>query len=263
MPRHKQITTCRKSGGPVSNMCSCEHCCLAVCEVCGAAEGTLTTDCPGSKVAFDRQQEVFETNFDYTDDRGWHMAATIRAGASIPLRSPRFESTEVSPEPLRSDPRAVVAPSINWAAVDHVASLQHDLSQKAIAWALADRAAEDQSAACTRIEDEIDALLPKGHEVCRARTAPLRFEQPNEHMQELLKTLEYETIGFRLANQRAEKCDDEFRQAARKLVTALEEGQIAAVSNDKMLFTRTCGCTVIAGAACPHNVAAPPLREPR
>ena len=243
MPRHKQITTCRK-GGPVSKACGCEHCSLSVCEVCGAAEGTLTTDCPGTKVDYERQQEVFETSFDYTDERGWHMAPPPAR------RSPRFESTEVLPEPSRSDPRAVVAPSINWVAVDHVANLQHDLSQKAITWVLADRAAEDQSATCTRIEDEIDAQLPKGQEL-------------NEHAQELHKALEYEKIGFRLANQRAEKCDDEFRQAARKLVTALEEGQGATASNDKMLFTRTCGCTVVAGAACPHFVAAPPLREPR
>jgi hypothetical protein len=258
MPRHKQVTTCRKSGGPVSNMCSCEHCCLAVCEVCGGAEGTLTTDCPGTKVAYDRHQEVFETNLDYTDDRGWHLAGFAHAvehgqpyvhlaqtadGTPIPRRSPRFEDTKLPPEPPRPDPRMIVAPSINWAAVDRIADLKHALSLKAIAWVLADRVADEHSATLTRIEDEVAVHLPKGQE-------------PNEHARELLETLEYEKIGFRLANQSAEKCDDEFRQAARRLVTTLEEGQVAAVSNDKMLFTRTCGCTVVAGAACPHFVAA-------
>ena len=241
MPHHKQVTTCRKGGGPVSKMCSCEHCCLDVCEVCGGAEGTLTTDCPGTKVTYERHQEVFETNLDYTDDRGWHLA---QADDGTPIRrSPRFENTQLPPEPPRHDPREIVAPSINWAAIDHITDLKHELSLKAIAWVLADRVTDDHSATLTRIEDETAVHLPKGQE-------------PNEHALELLKTLEYEKIGFRLANQSAEKCNDEFRQAARKLVATLEAGQVAAVANDKMLFTRTCGCTVVAGAACPHFVAA-------
>lgn len=241
MPRHKQVTTCRRGGGPVSKTCSCEHCSLAVCAVCGGAEGTLTTDCPGIKVPYERHQEVFETNLDYTDDRGWHLA---QGDEGIPIRrSPHFEDTKLLPEPSHPDPRAVVAPSINWVAVDRITDLKHDLTLKAIAWVLADRAADEHSVTLTRVEDEIAPHLPKGQE-------------PNEQALELLKTLEYEKIGFRLANQRAEKCNDEFRQTARKLVAALEEGQVAAVANDKMLFTRTCGCTVIAGAACPHFVGA-------
>src|SRR4029078_1255590 len=74
MPRHRQVTTCRRSGGPLSKTCTCEHCALAVSAVCGAGEGSLTTDCPGEKVPYDRQQEVFEPSFDYTDERGWHLA---------------------------------------------------------------------------------------------------------------------------------------------------------------------------------------------
>lgn len=201
MPRHKQVTTCRKSGGPVSKFCSCEHCTLAVCSACGSYEGGLTTDCPGSKVSFDRQQEVYETNLDYSDDRGWHQ------GEPMKRRSPRFEETRLPPEPPRADPRATIAPTIDWAMVDRNAALQHELSLRAIAWVLADRSAEDNSAICTRLEDEIDAL---------------RGRDPNVHTQELLTKLESATIDFKLANQRAEKCDDEFRQAARKLVEALE-----------------------------------------
>ena len=211
MPRHKQITTCRKSGGPVSKHCACEHCCLSVCEVCGGAEGSLTTDCPGTKVAYERHQEVFETNLDYTYERGWHLA---QADDGTPIRrSPRFEDTQVSHEPPRPDPREIVAPSINWAAIDHITDLKHELSLRAIAWVLADRVADDHAATLARIEDETTVHLPKGQE-------------PNTQALDLLKTLEYEKIGFRLAHQSAEKCDDEFRQAARKLVEALEKGAV-------------------------------------
>ena len=237
MPRHKQVTTCRKTSGAVSKFCTCSHCTLSVCQVCDAYEGGLTTDCPGTKIAFDKQQEVYETSLDYTDDRGWHL------GEPMKRRVPRFEDTTLPPAPPRVDPRTVVAPSIDWTAVDRITDLKHELSQKAIAWVLADRIAEDHSAKLVSLEDEVATHLPKGQE-------------PNEHALELLKALEYEKIGFRLANQSAEKCDDALRQAARKLVAALEAGQVATVANDKMLFTRTCGCTVIAGAACPHFVGA-------
>jgi hypothetical protein len=185
-------------------------------------------------------EEIIETNLDYTDDRGWHLAHNAE-GLPIARRSPRFESTEVPPEPPRPDPRAIVAPSIDWNAVDRITDLKHELSQKAIAWVLADRVAEDHSARLVRLE--VAAQLPKGQE-------------PNAHAQELLKMLEYEKIGFRLANQSAEKCNDEVRQAMRKLVVTLEEGHVTTVANDKMLFTRTCGCTAIAGTACPHFIAA-------
>lgn len=136
MPRHQQVTTCRK-GGPVEKFCNCENCSLSVCSVCGAYEDGLTTDCPGLKVAFNRQKEVYETSLDYTDERGWHL------GAPMKRRTPRFESTKLLPELPRVDPRTVIAPSIYWAAVDRHVSLQHELAQKAIAWALAESTAED------------------------------------------------------------------------------------------------------------------------
>jgi hypothetical protein len=230
MPRHKQVTTCRRGGGPVSKMCPCEHCSLAVCEVCGGAEGTLTTDCPGTKIDGARHQEIYETSLDYTDERGWHLAqpgelqVKQRYGATIVRRSPRFESTEVPPEPPRPDPRTIVAPSINWATVDRTAHLQHELMLKGIAWVLADRVADDHSAALTRLENEVDEHLPKSPVFLMVTgTTGTLGSAPNEHARELLKKLEHEKIGFHLASQRAEKCDDEFRQAARKLVEALED----------------------------------------
>jgi hypothetical protein len=266
MPRHQQVTTCRKSGGPVSKFCSCEPCTLSVCSVCGAYEGALTTDCPGERVNFDKQQEVYETNLDYTDARGWHQ------GAASKRRSPQFETRAnvrvrqatsgahspclAPPSPgvitwivgcscgwitpqsasdlgarfgLAADARrqrasddaftlhvaAADAPSIDRTAVDHVTDLKHDLTQKAIAWVLADRICDDHSAVLTRLEDAADAHLHKG-------------QAPHEPDRELLGKLEYEKIGFQLADQRARKCDEEFRQAAQKLVAALEEQAVSA-----------------------------------
>jgi len=169
------------------------------------------------RIDHDRQQEIYETSLDYTDERGWHLA---QADDGTPTRrSPRFNDTTLPPEPPRPDPRAVVAPSINWAAVDRITDLKHELSLKAIAWVLADRVADEHSARLTRLKDEIAEHLPKGQE-------------PNERAQDLLKTLEYEKISFRLADQRAQKCDDEFRQTARWIVAALEEGPCAAVTTD-------------------------------
>lgn len=203
MPRHQQVTTCRRSGGALSKLCTCEHCSLSVCSICGAYEGGLTTDCPGTKVDVDKQQEIYETNLDYTDDRGWHL------GDPSKLRTPRFTTTRLPPTPPPVDPRTVVAPGIDWEAVDRTANLQHVLSQKAIAWVIADRACDDQSAGLARAEDKADALRGK--------------QELDDDERALLAALEREKIEFQIACRRVEKCDDEFKQAARKLVTALEE----------------------------------------
>ena len=202
MPRHKPVTTCLKDNVPISRFCPCIHCTLGVCASCGAYEGSLTTDCPGEAVSFDRQKEVYETPFDYTDGRGWHM------GESMKMRSPRFEKSPMPPAEPDADPRATVAPGIDWESVDRNAALQHQLTLKAIAWVLADRICEDRSAALTRIEDETAVL--------RGRTNLAEAEAA------LLATLERAQIEFRSADRQAQKCDDEFRQAARKIVEALE-----------------------------------------
>lgn len=73
MPLHQQVTNCLR-GGKVSRYCGCNHCCLAVCSVCGAYEGSLTTDCPGEHADYDKQQEVYTTNLDYVDGKGWHQS---------------------------------------------------------------------------------------------------------------------------------------------------------------------------------------------
>jgi hypothetical protein len=208
MPRHQQVTACRRNGGPVSKHCTCEHCTLSVCSVCGAYEGGLTTDCPGTKVDYDRQKEVHETRLDYTDDRGWHQ------GDPTKQRSPRFASTKLAPNPMAPvvDPRALVAPSVDWAAVDRNAGLQHELSLKAIAWVIADRACDDDSAKLARAEDESDSL--------RGKT------ELDDEEREILARLERAQVDFRLSSSRADRCQDEFHQAGRKLVEALESGPL-------------------------------------
>lgn len=59
---------------------TCHACCLAVCDVCGAYEGSLTTDCPGVRVDFDKQEEVYTTDLDYTDALGWHHTQKMKGG---------------------------------------------------------------------------------------------------------------------------------------------------------------------------------------
>ena len=207
MPRHKHVTTCLRGGGPISKFCTCYHCTLAVCSVCGAYEGGLTTDCPGARVDFDRQKEVYETPLDYTDDRGWHL------GETMATRSPRFEDTRIPPERPRADPRAEIAPTIDWTAVDRNASLQHELAKRAIAWVVADRTCEDQSAALTRLEDEIDARQADAREGV----------PPSAELLALHARLERDKIDWKISCRRTEQRDEEFRQAARRLVAALED----------------------------------------
>jgi hypothetical protein len=193
MPRHQQVTTCRRNGGPILRRCTCEHCNLPMCSVCGASGDALTTDCPGTKVAFDKQCEALETCLDYTDDRGWHQ------GVSAGRRSPRFMNTKIPPPPPRTDPRTIIAPTIDWTKVDQNKALQHELTLLAIDWALADRQCDDLSA-----------------KLVSAKDAPLT---PGETGSNSLESIQE---SFQSACRRVEACDDELKQAARKLVTALE-----------------------------------------
>lgn len=193
MPKHTQVATCLKGGGPLSTFCSCNHCTLAVCSVCGAYEGSLTTDCPGETVGADRQREVYETNLDYSDARGWHQG-----GGRWP-REPHFETAPVG-EGVPPRPR-----------VDREI-LRHDLEQKAIAWARADLDCEDKSAELARAEEA----------VARA-TATLADHEAGR----LLQVFEQAKIAFHVADDRAQRCDDEFRQAARKIAEAISPEGVA------------------------------------
>jgi hypothetical protein len=198
MPRHQQVTTCLRGGGAISKHCPCSHCTLSVCSVCGAYEGSLTTDCPGEQVDHDRRQEVYETALDYTDVRGWHL------GEPTKFRAPRFASM-LPPEPPSSDPRGSIAPSIDWGVVDRASGLEQELARRGVAWVLADETCDDRATAIARIEDEVaeHVLGDVGNS--------------------LLTKLEREKIDFQIACRDVERRDDEFRQVARQLVAVLRQ----------------------------------------
>lgn len=203
MPRHHQSSTCRKGNGQPSKLCTCEAQAPDVCGVCSASAGALTTDCPGAPIDLARQQEILETQLDYTDARGWHLIDAAEK------RMPRFGHTKVPREP-HTDPREVVAPGIDWLRVDRTTDLQRELAMKAIEWVVADRKCEDQSAALARVQDEAEELRGKAALTDREKALHAKLERAK--------------IDFHLACDRAERRDDEFRQMARRLVAALEQG---------------------------------------
>lgn len=195
MPSHQQI--------PQAHVSSCQ--------LCGAQGDDLTTDCPGVLLAPHIRQEVCETNLDYTDARGWHQ------GTAKDQRIPNFGQPQ--PDLPRSDPRASIAPSIDWAAIDRSAELQHALAKRAIAWVVADRACEEASAELTRVEDEMRRAEAEIHQHATSALARDRFLSADR------RALDEARVRFHLADQRAQERDDEFRQAARRLVAALEDRQ--------------------------------------
>ena len=69
---HVHVTNCLR-GGSISKYCTCYHCTLCVCSVCGAYEGGLTSECPGERVDVDTTLAVYKTDLDYTTERGWHL----------------------------------------------------------------------------------------------------------------------------------------------------------------------------------------------
>jgi hypothetical protein len=160
--------------------------------VCGASEGSLTSDCPGKLVDPERQREVFETKLDYTEARGWHLASRTR-------------------EPKIEDPQPGVALSIDPRAGEHATHLGRELMLKAIAWVLADRICEERSSALTLLEDVAGPLL----------RPPFRDLSIAELKQ--LEQLKQAKIDFQSTSQEEDRCNDEFRQTARKLVDTLEK----------------------------------------
>lgn len=60
--------------------CNCdkEHCpvCiggLAICKVCGLAEGCLTTHCPGERVNGDDQDAIYKGHVDFRNGAWWPL----------------------------------------------------------------------------------------------------------------------------------------------------------------------------------------------
>lgn len=48
---------------------------LALCEVCGGAEASLPTDCPGRKMTVTEADNVQAGNVDFIDGIGWRTAS--------------------------------------------------------------------------------------------------------------------------------------------------------------------------------------------
>jgi hypothetical protein len=69
MPKHIQAK-CPDNGGDCGG--TCNYCCLAICSVCGGGEGSLTTECCGEKMGSEREEAVYLSNLNYTDEKGWH-----------------------------------------------------------------------------------------------------------------------------------------------------------------------------------------------
>jgi hypothetical protein len=106
----------------------------------------------------------------------------------------------------------LVAPTIDWAAVDRAQNLEHELAKKAIVWVLSDRFCEERSASLSQVQDEAQPL--------RGKT------DLDDRDRELLARLEQESISFKIACRRVEQYVEEFHQAARLLVATLEETSI-------------------------------------
>jgi hypothetical protein len=68
----------------------CHACNLSWCSVCGGAEGSLTTHCPGVPQTNEQQEGVYCKGNDYTEDKGWHETNTTLSERWI-HRNPVFE----------------------------------------------------------------------------------------------------------------------------------------------------------------------------
>lgn len=70
---------------------------LAVCKICGGMEGSLTTDCPGEKIPYELDQQVYRGEKDYVEGKGWVNQAS--------KSSPAYWSQKKSPLTAISEPK--------------------------------------------------------------------------------------------------------------------------------------------------------------
>lgn len=71
-PGHKlHGAWCCDGYGPSGAPDSCTACVLSLCTVCGGAESSLPTDCPGEKMYGVIEDEVTAGNIDYLHRFGW------------------------------------------------------------------------------------------------------------------------------------------------------------------------------------------------
>jgi len=81
MPKHVLLGSkeascdCHKNPSRLScNICDGG---LSLCTVCGGAEGSLPTDCPGSRMSAELSESVYAGLADYRDGLGWLLAPQI------------------------------------------------------------------------------------------------------------------------------------------------------------------------------------------
>lgn len=90
MPEHVRLE-CEDDGCDGCNLCE-----LFACAVCGGAEGSLTTNCPGRRVSSEMLDQVYDGWWDYRDARGgWCVPdgrgrsmgdQAIRAAGAVAMR---------------------------------------------------------------------------------------------------------------------------------------------------------------------------------
>lgn len=51
---------------------TCQACILSLCKVCGGAEASMPTQCPGERMGYDLEQQVMRQEVDYDARRGWY-----------------------------------------------------------------------------------------------------------------------------------------------------------------------------------------------
>lgn len=69
MTKHvKMICTKKHDDGGEAH---CNICDLFLCSVCGGAEGSLTTDCPGVNMNTETADAVYGGFLDFREGRGW------------------------------------------------------------------------------------------------------------------------------------------------------------------------------------------------
>lgn len=71
-PRHRRHV-CQQSREDAHLHCPFCEGGLFLCDVCGGAEASLPTDCPGRRLTPRENDEIVAGRLDYRRDRGWHL----------------------------------------------------------------------------------------------------------------------------------------------------------------------------------------------
>lgn len=69
---------------------------LCLCKVCGCLEGGLATDCPGEKVKYDVQDNIYHGKIDFKDDKGWVNELNLTNISWLYGRYIRFHGSDIT-----------------------------------------------------------------------------------------------------------------------------------------------------------------------